>query len=177
MTPEAAEIPYVDDTGRVADFHALRHTFITNLANSGVHPSTAQSLARHSTITLTMDRYTQTVVEQQSEALKNLPDLSLPAASAVQATGTDDKSVLADCLLFQGAKRGTSRHRLAQDRRTLRRGAGDRKPARTLAKASVGVGEKLTRRDDRVDEGGGLENRCPAWRDRGFESLSLRHRV
>ncbi len=31
------------------------------------------------------------------------------------------------------------------------------------------------RRDGRVVDGGGLENRCPALRDRGFESLSLRH--
>ena len=52
-----AVIEYRDDAGRVADFHALRHTFISNLANAGVHPKTAQTLARHSTITLTMDRY------------------------------------------------------------------------------------------------------------------------
>ena len=35
--------------GEVADFHALRHTFITMLASSGVHPKVAQVLARHST--------------------------------------------------------------------------------------------------------------------------------
>jgi hypothetical protein len=32
------------------------------------------------------------------------------------------------------------------------------------------------RRDARAVERGGLENRCPASRDRGFESLSLRKR-
>jgi hypothetical protein len=37
------------------DLYALRHTFISNLAAGGVHPKTAQGLARHSTITLTMD--------------------------------------------------------------------------------------------------------------------------
>ncbi len=37
--------------------HALRHTFISNLARAGIHPKTAQALARHSTITLTLDRY------------------------------------------------------------------------------------------------------------------------
>jgi integrase len=52
----AAGIAYRDESGQVADFHALRHTFITNLANGGVHPKTAQSLARHCTISLTMDR-------------------------------------------------------------------------------------------------------------------------
>ena len=47
---EAAKIAARDLAGRVADFHALRHTFITNLAAGGVHPKVAQTLARHSTI-------------------------------------------------------------------------------------------------------------------------------
>ncbi len=55
-------LAYADESGHVIDFHALRHTFITNLARGGVHPKTAQSLARHSTITLTMDRYSHTVL-------------------------------------------------------------------------------------------------------------------
>jgi hypothetical protein len=29
----AAGIPYQDESGRFADFHSLRHTFITNLRN------------------------------------------------------------------------------------------------------------------------------------------------
>ena len=73
---QAADIPYCDASGRYADFHALRHTFITNLARSGAHPSAAQTLARHSTITLTMDRYTHTIPEQLTAALEKLPDLS-----------------------------------------------------------------------------------------------------
>lgn len=31
-------LAYRDEAGRVADFHALRHAFITNLARAGVHP-------------------------------------------------------------------------------------------------------------------------------------------
>ena len=99
---EAAGLAYRDPEGLVADFHALRHTFITNLARGGVHPKVAQSLARHSTIGLTMDRYTHTLVGEQAEALDALPDLSKPAAApeAMRATGTEGKpvSVLADCL-------------------------------------------------------------------------------
>jgi hypothetical protein len=49
-------LAYRDDADHVADFHALRHTYISNLASAGVHPKIAQALARHSTITLTMDR-------------------------------------------------------------------------------------------------------------------------
>ncbi len=64
---ETAGIAYRDADGRVFDFHGLRHTFISNLARAGVHPKTAQALARHSTITLTMDRYTHTVREDLSD--------------------------------------------------------------------------------------------------------------
>lgn len=45
------------DDGRL-DFHALRHTFITWLVERGHHPAVVQALARHSTISLTMDHYT-----------------------------------------------------------------------------------------------------------------------
>jgi hypothetical protein len=95
----AAGIPVRDDAGLVADFQSLRHTFITNLANAGVHPKTAQTLARRCTITLTMDRYSHTLREQEAEALAVLPDLSGPRKEALAATGTDGKqSVLASCL-------------------------------------------------------------------------------
>jgi len=64
-----AGIAYVDDTGRCVDFHALRHTFITSLAKAGVHPAKAQRLARHSTITLTMDVYTSLDVDDLRDAI------------------------------------------------------------------------------------------------------------
>ena len=73
---EDAGITYRDDAGRVADFHSLRHTFISNLARGGVHPKVAQTLARHSTITLTMDRYSHTTRGQLADALSKLPDLT-----------------------------------------------------------------------------------------------------
>jgi integrase len=93
---EAAGLAYRDEDGLVADFHALRHTFISNLARGGVHPKVAQSLARHSTITLTMDRYSHTLVGEQAEALGVLPDLSRPAAQEAGATGTDNLPVNSD---------------------------------------------------------------------------------
>ena len=83
-------LSYADAAGRVADFHALRHTFISNLASGGVHPKTAQSLARHSTITLTMDRYSHTLRGANAKALEALPDLSQPVRQVVKATGTAD---------------------------------------------------------------------------------------
>jgi len=115
---EAAEIEYVDEGGRYADFHSLRHSYITALAKSGVHPKTAQSLARHSTISLTMDHYTHTVLEDQSEALKKLPDLSAPDDEQKQkATGTagaEPSKSVAFCVPFQGGFDGIERDKSGQ---------------------------------------------------------------
>jgi integrase len=111
---EAGGIPYVDADGLFADFHCLRHTFISNLARGGIHPKVAQALARHSTITLTMDRYSHTLVEEQSAALAVLPDLSGAGQEAVRATGTDDarggQKNLAFRLALSGGFQGASLH-------------------------------------------------------------------
>lgn len=53
---EAAGVPYVKD-GLFADFHSLRHSYVSRLIRSGVNLKVVQALARHSTITLTADRY------------------------------------------------------------------------------------------------------------------------
>ncbi|MFO8013119.1 MAG: site-specific integrase [Phycisphaerae bacterium] len=89
---ETAGIFYRDASDRVADFHALRHTFITRLARSGVAPAVAKSLARHSTITLTMDHYTHTFIEDERSALARLPGLGTSGDSEdrVRGTGTVD---------------------------------------------------------------------------------------
>ncbi|MCA9087237.1 MAG: site-specific integrase [Planctomycetaceae bacterium] len=83
---KAAGIPYVDENGLYADFHALRHTFITNMVKSGVSPKTAQSLARHCTIDLTMNVYTSLTVIDQAEALAVLPSVPRPEAPASGGT-------------------------------------------------------------------------------------------
>jgi len=81
-------LAYQDAAGRFADFHAFRHTFISNLAAGGVHPKTAQQLARHSTIVLTMDHYSHMRREDLAAALNTLPNLSAPERQAQAATGT-----------------------------------------------------------------------------------------
>jgi len=73
---KAALIDYKTNEG-TADFHSLRHSFITNLARAGVHPSDAQALARHSTITLTMDFYTHTVRESLRKIINEQPVLTV----------------------------------------------------------------------------------------------------
>lgn len=72
---KCASIPYVDEHGRVLDFHSLRHTFITSLARAGVSPSDAKKLARHSTITLTMDVYTHVETDELRRSLDTVPGL------------------------------------------------------------------------------------------------------
>ncbi|MFC1635847.1 tyrosine-type recombinase/integrase [Planctomycetota bacterium] len=87
-----AGIPYVDDSERYADFHCLRHTTGSLLAASGVHPKVAQSIMRHSDINLTMSRYTHILRGQESEAVAELPDLSLSDKQSQKATGTYDSA-------------------------------------------------------------------------------------
>jgi len=78
----------MDDAGRVADFHCFRHSFITRLAKAGVSPKVAQSLARHSTITLTMDRYAHVGLADELAALDALPAVEVQTTQ-LAATGTD----------------------------------------------------------------------------------------
>lgn len=68
---KAAGIPY-EVNGRYADFHALRKTFVTNLARSGVMPKVAQTLARHSDINLTLGVYTDLEMDELHEAVSRL---------------------------------------------------------------------------------------------------------
>jgi integrase len=86
---EMAGISYVDESGRYGDFHALRHTFITNMVKCGVSPKAAQSLARHSTIDLTMNVYASLTVHDQASAPASLPpipalDGTAPGAGALR---------------------------------------------------------------------------------------------
>jgi integrase len=62
----------VDAAQQVVDFHSLRHGFITNLVMANVPPKVAQALARHSTITLTMDRYAHLEMGDLVEAVGRL---------------------------------------------------------------------------------------------------------
>ena len=66
-------LKYVDSQGKYADFHGLRHTFVTNLACANVSPKMAQTLARHSDIKLTMSIYSHVAPVEQAQAIKSLP--------------------------------------------------------------------------------------------------------
>ncbi len=93
---EAVGIPYVDEMGRVADFHALRHSYITVLAQAGVHPRVAQALARHSDIELTMKRYTHVDLENQIEAVAKVPTIfsSAPVSNTNKSDSLEESDRL-----------------------------------------------------------------------------------
>jgi integrase len=71
-----AGIPYVvagPNGPLYADFHALRHTFITAIVNSGASLTEAMTLARHSDPKLTYRRYAHTTAEQLGRIVEKLP--------------------------------------------------------------------------------------------------------
>lgn len=86
-----AGIP-IDTADGSLDFHGLRHTFCTRLAKCGISPKEAQTLARHSSITLTMDRYSHLQRLEIDSAMRRLPDLPRPATPQA-ATGTDGGAI------------------------------------------------------------------------------------
>ncbi len=109
---EAAGVPYVTEgpSGpEYADFHALRHSFITNVVNSGVNVKLAQTLARHSTVTLTLGRYTHVGLHDGAAAVEHLPRLlpDAPEAHALRATGTDSACTVACTKLAQNGDFGS----------------------------------------------------------------------
>lgn len=69
---EAAKVEHETKEG-VIDFHSFRYTFISRLVKAGVLPKVAQYLARHSTVKLTLDRYSRIGLVDIRSALNALP--------------------------------------------------------------------------------------------------------
>jgi len=91
-------LEYRDAAGHVADFHALRHTYISRLVRSGANVKVAQELARHSTPTLTLGRYAHMGLLDQTKALDALPSIDQPVEEreVAKATGTYDAAAGVD---------------------------------------------------------------------------------
>ena len=69
-----ARIPFVDEHGRRADFHALRHTFCTNLQRAGHSQRVIMELMRHSDRRLTDKIYTDSQQLDTAAAIASLKD-------------------------------------------------------------------------------------------------------
>lgn len=90
---ESDFLAVTDHAGAVVDFHALRVSFITNMARAGVSLQQAQRLARHCDPKLTASVYTKLGEQDDSDALDRLPSLVRPDRDdALAATGTDGKA-------------------------------------------------------------------------------------
>jgi Phage integrase family len=85
----ACGIKAVDEHGRHLNFHALRHTFATMLANAGISPRVAMELMRHSDMRLTAKTCTDAMnLPLFGELEKLIPALpSLPASLNLGKTG------------------------------------------------------------------------------------------
>ncbi len=81
---------FCNHDGLYADFHSLRHRFITGLAKAGVKPKMAQTLARHSDIRLTLGVYTHVEMPDRSAAIESLP---APPSVGEHASTSEHKSV------------------------------------------------------------------------------------
>lgn len=91
-------LAYRNAAGEVADFHSLRHTFVTLLILNGASPKLTQVLARHADFGITMKHYSHTRLEDEAKALNLLPKFTRPTAEAPrqsQKTG-DMASDMAD---------------------------------------------------------------------------------
>ena len=93
---DACGIPYAvegPDGPLYADFHALRHSYIALLDQSGATLKEAMQLARHSDPKLTMAVYGKAQLHDLGEAVGRLPALlgddASPQGQALKATGTD----------------------------------------------------------------------------------------
>jgi integrase len=92
---EEAGIPYVVDGPEgplYFDFHALRHSYVLMLDQSGATLKEAMQLARHSDPKLTAARYGRLQLHDLGAAVERLPSLVRPSGQPLdrlQATGTE----------------------------------------------------------------------------------------
>ena len=64
--------------------HELRHSYLSMLAQQGVHPKVMQELAGHASATITMDIYTHVNMDQKREAADVMED-------AFQSIGAEEE--------------------------------------------------------------------------------------
>ena len=133
-------------SGAVFDFHALRKTFVTNMARAGVPISTAVKLARHSDPRLTISVYTEVGQSDTAAALDLLPDYEPEDDVTTQrATGTRGEQMARQVV-------GRPAERYGAGRDSAAHGMPVDEPKTPFSKPPVGL-EPTTC---------GLQNRCSA---------------
>ena len=72
-------VPVPDDRGRVVDFHSLRGSFATRLAQAGVKPLHLKRLMRHASIRTTDRHYTDLQLADLAGAVRGPTQRRCPA--------------------------------------------------------------------------------------------------
>src|SRR5262249_28425223 len=86
---ELAEVEFVDARGRRADFHALRHTYCTNVHRAGARQRELMALMRHSDRKLSDHVYLDTNLLPLAGIVEALPDFS-PIQIATQRSVSEE---------------------------------------------------------------------------------------
>lgn len=86
-----AGIAYRSAASDYADFHSLRHTYITRIVRVTQDLKMAQVLARHSTIQLTLNRYAHVWDDERHQAVNRL---AVFTPTAVGAEGCESTQIL-----------------------------------------------------------------------------------
>ena len=68
-------LTHQDAAGRYADYHSLRHSFISEGARAGIRPKVLQELSRHADIRTTMRFYVHVRLDERAAALDRMPSL------------------------------------------------------------------------------------------------------
>ncbi len=127
----AAGVAYVDDDGRVADFHATRHTYVSRVVASGASTKTAMELSRHSDPKLTLKRYAHARLADLKSTVEALPVAGAePVEEALRATGTDGSTSGS----ITSAKQGKTRSQSATSNAPAGGGGGCKNSPKSLEK-------------------------------------------
>lgn len=88
-----AGVSYKDALGRQADFHAIRRSLNTHMAQNGVDAHTRKEIMRHSELRLTLDVYTDSAVLPTVAAIEALPIFAVLQENAQIDTHNADSAV------------------------------------------------------------------------------------
>jgi integrase len=95
-------LAYRNAAGEVADFHSTRHTYVSGIVAGGASVKTCQELARHSSPSLTIGRYSHARLHDLQGALESLPSATPaptePERQILAATGTDNAQPIPEAL-------------------------------------------------------------------------------
>jgi integrase len=117
-----AGVPYKDLLGRQADFHAIRRSLNTHLAQNGVDAHTRKEIMRHSELRLTLDVYTDPTALPTIAAMEKLPIFAELG-----------KNAQIDALNPGSAVRGVARSGVASDEAEEMQRARNENPEHALA--------------------------------------------